>query len=321
MSGAIGKRPGGSTSKSAKSGAKPLVGRLFFLDLGAGRILTANPDGSNLRTIVNEGRRLPDGIVVDVAAGHIYWTNMGNPSANDGSIERSDLDGKNLATIVPLGGTHTPKQLQLDKKNGKLYWSDREGMRVMRVNLDGSHIETLLETGHGEADQRDARNWCVGIALDVEGGKLYWTQKGPDNAGQGRIFRASLEIPKDQTPANRNDIELLFEGLPEPIDLDLDLANRMIYWTDRGDPPRGNTVNRAPMDAAQGKRKDPQIVFDHLMEGIGLSLDLKGGRMFLTDFAGSVYSANLDGSNRKTLLVAEGNLTGIAYAEVETEND
>ncbi len=38
--------------------------------------------------------------------------------------------------------------------------------------------------------------------------------------------------------------------------------------------------------------------------------------MFITDFAGSVYSANLDGSNRRTLLVAEGNLTGIAYAEV-----
>jgi hypothetical protein len=35
--------------------------------------------------------------------------------------------------------------------------------------------------------------------------------------------------------------------------------------------------------------------------------------MFITDFAGSVYSANLDGSNKKTLLVAEGNLTGIAY--------
>ena len=52
------------------------------------------------------------------------------------------------------------------------------------------------------------------------------------------------------------------------------------------------------------------------MEGIGLALDLKGGRMFITDFAGSVYSANLDGSNRKTLLVAQGNLTGIAYAEL-----
>ena len=141
-------------------------------------------------------------------------------------------------------------------------------------------------------------------------------RKVPDNAGQGRIFRANLEIPKGQTPANRKDIEVLFDGLPEPIDLDLDLANRMMYWTDRGDPPRGNTVNRAPMDAAPGKRKDPEIVFTHLMEGIGLSLDLKGGRMFLTDFGGSVYSANLDGSNKKTLLFAQGNLSGIAYAEI-----
>jgi hypothetical protein len=90
----------------------------------------------------------------------------------------------------------------------------------------------------------------------------------------------------------------------------------MIYWTDRGDPPRGNTVNRAPMDAAPGKRKEPEIIFNHLMEGIGLSLDLKGGRIFLTDLAGSVYSANLDGSNQKTLLIAQGNLSGIAYAEI-----
>ncbi len=53
-----------------------------------------------------------------------------------------------------------------------------------------------------------------------------------------------------------------------------------------------------------------------LMEGIGLALDLKGGRMFITDFGGSVYSANLDGSNRRTLLFAEGNRGGIAYVEV-----
>jgi hypothetical protein len=52
------------------------------------------------------------------------------------------------------------------------------------------------------------------------------------------------------------------------------------------------------------------------MEGIGLALDLKNQRMFVTDFAGTVYSANLDGSNQKTLLFAEGNLTGIAYAEL-----
>ena len=300
----------------AQSGIKHTAGRLFFLDLGGGRIFSANPDGSDLKVIVNEGRKLPDGVVVDVAADHIYWTNMGNPSANDGSIERSDLDGGNITIIIPPGGTFTPKQLQLDKKNGKLYWCDREGMRVMRSNLDGSNIETLVQTGYGEADRCDARRWCVGIALDVEGGRLYWTQKGNDNAGEGRIFRANLEIPKGQGPASREDIEVLFEGLPEPIDLDLDLKNRIMYWTDRGDPPRGNTVNRAPMDAAPGNRKQPEILFTHLMEGIGLALDLKGERMFVTDFAGSVYSADLDGTNMKTLLVAQGNLTGIAYAEL-----
>ena len=32
--------------------------------------------------------------------------------------------------------------------------------------------------------------------------------------------------------------------------------------------------------------------------------------------AGSVYSAGLDGSNRRTLLGAQGNLTGIAYVEL-----
>jgi hypothetical protein len=298
--------------------AKAITPRLFFLSVSSGQVFSANPDGSDLKVIVSEGRRLPDGIVVDADAGHLYWTNMGNPSANDGSIERADFDGKNVIHIVPPGGTFTPKQLQLDEKNGKLYWCDREGMRVMRANLDGSKIETLIDTSDGDARPgKDVKKWCVGIALDVEAGKLYWTQKGPENAGEGRIFRANLEIPKGQSAANRKDIELLYEGLPEPIDLELDLANRMMYWTDRGDPPRGNTVNRAPMDPAQGNgKKEPVIIFDHLMEGIGIALDLKGGRMFLTDLGGSVYSANLDGSNKKTVLAAEGNLTGIVYAEI-----
>jgi hypothetical protein len=57
------------------------------------------------------------------------------------------------------------------------------------------------------------------------------------------------------------------------------------------------------------------------MEGIGIAIDFKGNRMFLTDLAGSVYSAKLDGSEKKPLLVAQGNLTGIAYAEVTAKED
>jgi hypothetical protein len=290
-------------------------GRLFVLDLSAGNILSMRSDGSD-RTVIVTGCRHPDGIVADVEAGHIYWTDMGVPNLNDGSIERADVDGRNRKTVVAEGGTFTPKQIHLDKKTGKLYWSDREGMRVMRSNLDGSKIETLVQTGLGEADRRDARNWCVGIAVDAERGYIYWTQKGPDDAGQGRILRANVEIPKGENAADRSDIEVLFDGLPEPIDLELDLGSRAMYWTDRGDPPRGNTVNRAAMDAEPSTREAPEILSTHFMEAIGIALDVKGQRMFLTDFGGSVYSAGLDGSNRKTLLYAQGNLTGIAYGDL-----
>ena len=94
---------------------------------------------------------------------------MGIPNLNDGSIERADLDGQNRKTIIPQGGTFTPKQLQLDKRNGKLYWCDREGMRVMRANLDGSNIETLVDTSHGDSRPGpDATKWCVGIAVDPD---------------------------------------------------------------------------------------------------------------------------------------------------------
>jgi hypothetical protein len=61
------------------------MGRLFFLEASdGGRIRSANADGSDRKVIVT-GCRIPDGIVVDVNAGHIYWTNMGVPNRNDGS--------------------------------------------------------------------------------------------------------------------------------------------------------------------------------------------------------------------------------------------
>jgi len=227
MSEAISQKP-----RSRKPAAKAPTGRLFFLDLSSGRVMSCTSDGTDLKTIVTLGRKLPDGVVVDTDTdtGHIYWTNMGIPNVNDGSVMRAELDGANLATIVAEGATHTPKQLQFDKKNGKLYWSDREGMRVMRCNLDGSKLETLVDTSNGDPRPGpDATKWCVGIAQDVERGQLYWTQKGNDNAGQGRIFRAGIEIPKGQTPEHREDIEVLYGGLPEPIDLDLDIAARMMY--------------------------------------------------------------------------------------------
>ncbi len=138
-------------AKTKKASPEAPVARLFFLDLGGGRVMSCNPDGSDLKTIVTEARKLPDGVVVDVESGHIYWTNMGSVGANDGSIFRADLDGKNLTTIVPEGRTHTPKQLQLDKKNGKTVLVGSR--RHARYARQSRRVE------HRDADRDGARRW------------------------------------------------------------------------------------------------------------------------------------------------------------------
>ena len=182
---------------------------------------------------------------------------------------------------------------------GRLFGLDasRDG-RVFSMNPDGSDSRTLV-TGCRIPD---------GIVVD----HIYWTQKGPDNGGQGRLFRTNLEIPAGQNATNRRDITVLFDGLPEPIDLELDLKNRHLYWTDRGNPPLGNSVSRTSIDG----KPTQDIVLSDLMEGIGIALDIAGDRMFVTDLAGSVYSAKLNGSQKRVLAYRQGNLTGVAYAEV-----
>jgi hypothetical protein len=101
-----------ATETGLSSSAKTAIGRLFVLELSGNRIHSMNLDGSDRKTIVADCH-LPDGIVVDAKAGHIYWTNMGVPNLDDGSIERADLDGRNRRVIVPQGITHTPKQIEL----------------------------------------------------------------------------------------------------------------------------------------------------------------------------------------------------------------
>ncbi len=205
--------------------------------------------------------------------------------------------------------------MKLDLKHGKMYWSDREGMSIRRANLDGSNIELVVGIGDAKRQAGDQTLWCVGIALDIDRGMVYWTQKGGDNAGQGLIRRAPMEVARQDSPYNRHDIETLFSRLPEPIDLDLDLKTRTIYWSDRGD----NTISRAPMDPPRdydpAKRFDRQILVRGLKEAIGVALDLKHNRMAYTDLGGDVGMAKLDGSDAHMLATGQGVLTGIVWRD------
>lgn len=305
----------------ASSPSKAAAGAPGLFYLGQAKVFALDPAGGAPSTLVDQspadGSRpagVNDGIAVHAVTGQIYWTNMGRAADRDGYITRCEKDGSNVRTIVIPGDAFTPKQLKIDEAAGKLYWADREGMAIMRCNLDGSHVEKLVVTGSPTLDAGDQSRWCVGIALDTARGHIYWTQKGGDNAGQGVIRRAGLEIPRGASPTNRSDMVTLFSRLPEPIDLDLDLKSRTLYWTDRGD----NTVSRAPLDPPAGfnpaTRLDRQVLVRDLKEAIGVALDLPRGRMAYTSLGGEVGLAKLDGSGARIILSAPGMLTGICWA-------
>ncbi|MQY26919.1 SMP-30/gluconolactonase/LRE family protein [Nocardia aurantia] len=284
------------------------MGKLLALAVSRGEILEVDTDTGTTAVFASGLNRMPDGIVEDPKTGRVYWTDMGaDPAAGTGSIERVDADGGGRTTIVPVGGAHTPKQLAGDWVEGKLYWSDREGMRVMSCDLDGENVETLIDRSTGEEDEELRR--CVGVAVDHGRGQLYWTQKGPEDGGLGRIFRTTAAPAPD--PAHRPDLEMLWSGLPEPIDLELDLDNELVYWTDRGAPPTGNTLNRAPLPAHRAPGRPPEILADGFGEAIGLALTADRKLAYVSDLAGAIHEVDVTARTKRPVLWSGTPLTGL----------
>jgi hypothetical protein len=124
----------------------------------------------------------------------------------------------------------------------------------------------VCASGSGD-DARDARNWCVGVAVDPVQRMIYWSQKGAPKAGQGRILRAPIDIPSGRTAVDRGDIVTLWAGLPELIDLEL-TPDRTLVWTDRGAEPKGNTLNQARVKPEMG---NPRTLSHGYKEAIGLA--------------------------------------------------
>jgi hypothetical protein len=245
---------------------------------------------------------------------------MGVPSANDGCVQSCKLDGSDIQMLIKPGDVHTPKQIIIDHDNQKLYFCDREGLRVMRCGLDGSEHEILVQRGDWkiEREQNDQLRWCVGISVSPKEGKFYWTQKGTSKGGKGKIFRANMKMPSGEDAASRSDIETILTGLPEPVDLEMDDEAGKLYWTDRGDPPMGNTINMVDLKGLgniQNAEKNPkyEVLARNMHEAVGIKLDKKNRHIYATDLGGAVYRFDIDGNEKVRVYESEGSVfTGIS---------
>lgn len=309
--------PSNEKRRSADSTSAP---KILALDVGlsssrspssAGEIVELCPNGQ-IKPIV-ENQALPDGLAIDSASQRMFWTCMGSIDHQDGAVYSANLDGSDTKTLVAPGVVHTPKQLTLDAANQLIYFCDREGLGVYRCKYNGSNLQQVVNNSKAGSD---VLGWCVGIALAPSLSKIFWTQKGPSKGGKGRIFSAALPPPDDLDAVVTN-VKSLLDNLPEPIDLEYDEESRTLYWTDRGELPHGNSLNRIQLDSkgdAHGSKKE--ILTKGFHEAIGLKLDMARKSVYVTDLGGSIYCYRLDDRTKSTLVAEEGRaFTGIACVE------
>jgi hypothetical protein len=113
------------------------------------------------------------------------------------------------------------------------------------------------------------------------------------------------------------DIEELFvlSGRATPIDLDIDHESKKLYWTDR----TLGTVHRANLEIPAGQtaanRTDNETLVRGLTEPIGMSLDVKHGKMYFTELGGRVSEAALDGSGQRVVFRSTS-ASGVVLAHI-----
>ncbi len=110
---------------------------------------------------------------IEVTASHIYWSQVGGA----GSIRRSDLNGANIVTLIPVAHV-----FDLQVAGNFLYFADNNApSAIKRANLDGTGVTTLVtgESGIGLVN-----------GLFVTDDTIYWTALS--DAEGGGIRRADL---------------------------------------------------------------------------------------------------------------------------------
>ena len=157
-----------------------------------------------------------------------------------------------------------------------IYWTDWFTGTISRANLDGTAVETLV-TG---------LDTPRGIALDVAGGKMYWTDYELFGDDSGKIQRANLD---------GSNIETLVSGSDGLFGIALDVASSKMYWTSY------DGIHRADLD---GSNAAILIARSDSGRPNGIALDVAGGKMYWASGYSpiAIRCANLDGSNIETLV-------------------
>ena len=290
----------------------------LYLTNAQGRVQQMNLNGSGFQPNLIVNLNAPQGIAVDAAGGKVYWTEQ--TSDRSGRIRRADLNGSNVQLVQEL--TSVPQGLALDTTNGKLYLTNSWG-KVQQMNLDGSGFQSNLIVN---------LNAPQGIAVDVAGDKIYWTE-------EGKIRRANLDgsnrqdvviglgtpdgiflqttpveilIRESQRPPmywvnagvgtlqslTGSSVDRLLPNVQNATSVAVDMAGGKVYWAEQTSD-RSGRIRRANLNGS-----NVQLVQELTSVPRRLALDTANGKLYLTNSWGKVQQMNLDGSDFQPDLIA-----------------
>ena len=199
-----------------------------------------------------------------------------------------------------------PVTASRDESLMKMYWIDSHTDKIRRANLDGSDVEDIA-TLQGLEDS-------YGIALDVVGGKMYWT-------AEDKIRRANLD------GSDVEDIATL-QGLAASYGIALDVMGGKMYWTEI----LPSKIRRANLDGSDVEDIATHRLLNPLRSPHGIALDVVGGKMYWTA-EDKIQRANLDGSDKESLVsflrapraialdVVGGKMYWTEYNNTQSSND
>ncbi len=182
---------------------------------------TIDGDPANVNQSLATGIKQIDQVGVTVDRQHLYWS-------NGLSIERSDLDGKNVDPNfihLPAAADH------LVVSDQYIYWSNAAG--IGRANLDGTDVTPDLINLSGHT--------VSGLAVDSQ--HIYWAERF-----NGTIGRANL----DGSGVTSSFVTV------DPGVAGVAVDSQHIYWAqDTSGTPAGGSIGRASID---GTGADPTFI-------------------------------------------------------------
>ena len=180
-------------------------GRRHWAGFETGKIQAADLDGSDIKEILTDLRRLGD-IALDVVRDKIYWT-----ESWEHTIQRANLDGSNVEDIV----SESAQDIALDVLAGKLYWIGADGETIQQAELDGSNVEETVTL----PPERKGWDRYKAFTLDPVGNKIYWSTISSSLALAGEPFPTWTEFFRSNLDGSN--IEEMWETSPVPTSIAL----------------------------------------------------------------------------------------------------